>query len=257
MLRVLLGIATGGSPTKPFHDAIGAMRLPQEVQKLERSIAFGNFVPAQRELIAEAAIDGNFDYLLFLDDDIVFPPNTLAMLLETIEADPQTGVVGGLYYSRDSIKPMAVVDWQSDDTSSAAIPAFSARSTDPVDGIGFGCALLRVSTLRMLTAPYFPVHIYIDRKARRVRLCDEDYRYCERVRRAGQRVRLDARIRCTHYDRETETVAPVLWEPDAETDRLRMLVAEDGVQRLVPFDPTVPRQIETHEAADVVYLSVD
>jgi GT2 family glycosyltransferase len=257
MLRVILGIATAGSPTKPFLDSLAAMRLPQNVQTLERSIAVGNFIPAQRELIARDAIDGTYDYLFFLDDDIVFPPNTLASLIETMEGDPATAVVGGLYYSRDSIRPMAVSDWNPNDTSSAAIPAFSTASTDPVDGIGFGCALLRVSALRGLTAPYFPVHIYIERATRRVRLCDEDYRYCARIRAAGHRIRLDARIRCTHFDRESGTVAPVRWEPDAETNHLRMIVEENGVQKLVPFDASVPRKHETHVSADVVYLSVD
>jgi hypothetical protein len=257
MLRVLVGIATAGSPTKPFIDSLAAMRLPQEVETLERSVAFGNFVPAQRELIAQDAIAGNYDYLLFLDDDIVFPPNTLAALIETIERDPQTAVVGGLYYSRDSIRPMAVIDWQGDDTTSAAIPAFNAHSTDIVDGVGFGCALLRVSALRDLAAPYFPVHIYIERRTRRVRLCDEDFRYCERVRQSGKTVRLDARIRCTHYDRDSDTVAPVRWETDAETDHRRMIVVERAAQKLVPFDGTVPRAREDHTVADVVYLTVD
>ena len=257
MPRVVLGIATAGSPSKPFLDSLTAMRLPPEVETLERSVAFGNFIPAQRELIAQDALDGGFDYLFFLDDDIVFPPNTLASLLETIERDPQTAVVGGLYYSRDSIRPMAVIDWNGDDTTSAAIPAFSSHSTDPVDGIGFGCALLRVSALRALTAPYFPVHIYIERSTKRVRLCDEDYRYCERIRDAGGIVRLDARIRCTHYDRESNTVAPVLWETDAETDHRRMIVAHHGTQKLVPFDGDVPRTHEAHTNADVVYLTVD
>jgi len=90
-----------------------------------------------------------------------------------------------------------------------------------------------------------------------VRLCDEDYRYCERIRHAGFRVRLDARIRCSHYDRESNSVAPVIWEPDSETNLRRMIVAENGAQKLVPFDASVPRTHEAHARADVVYLTVD
>jgi hypothetical protein len=257
MLRVLLGIATAGAPTKAFLESLAALRLPREVETLERSIAMGNFTPAQRELIAQDAVEGNYDYLLFLDDDIVFPPTTLASLVQTIERDPATAAVGGLYYSRDSIRPMAVIDWDGGDTTTAAIPAFSATSTDPVDGIGFGCALLRVSALRALTQPYFPAHVFIDRRARQVRLCDEDYRYCERLRAAGHVVRLDARVRCTHYDRESDTVAPIVWENDEETNQRRMFVVEQGRQRLVPFDPSVPRAPEAHVAADIVYMTVD
>jgi hypothetical protein len=255
--RIILGVATAGAPTRPFLDALAALRLPQSVETLERSIVSGNFVPAQRELIAQDAIEGNFDFLFFLDDDMVFPPNTLSSLIETMQRDPQTAVVGALYYSRDSIRPMAVANWNSDDTTSAAIPAFRADSTDVVDGIGFGCALLRVSALRALEPPYFPVHIYMERSTRTVRLCDEDYLYCERIRKAGGIVRLDARVRCTHYDRSSDSVAPLLWENDAETDRHRMLVREGTTQRLVPFDDRVPQAREVHLPADVVYLIVD
>ncbi len=257
MLRILLGIATAGSPSKPFLEALGALRLPPTVAALERSVTFGNFIPAQRELIALDAIDGGYDYLFFVDDDIVFPPDTLELLLETAENDSQTAVVGGLYYSRDSIRPMAVAAWNGTDTTTAAIPAFTTRSVDVVDGIGFGCALLRVSMLKTLDPPFFPVHIFIERSTRTVRQCDEDYRYCERVRGAGATVRLDARVRCTHYDRRSDTIAPLRWEADAETDHERMIVAEHGAAKLVPFNASVPRAREAHAAADVVYVSVD
>jgi hypothetical protein len=257
MLRVLLGIASAGSPTKPFLDALAALRLPPEVAALQRSVAVGNFIPAQRELIAEDALDGNFDYLFFLDDDMVFPSDALSLMLETAEADPQTAVVGALYYSRDSARPMVVSNWNGDDTTTAWIPPFTAHSTDRVDGIGFGCALLRVSALTTLKPPYFPSHVYIERAARRVRQCDEDYRYCERIRAAGLAVRLDARVRCQHYDRDHDAAAPVRWESDEETNQARMIVAQDGGTRLVPLDTSVPCAKETHAAADVVYISVE
>jgi hypothetical protein len=257
MIRVLLGIASAGSPAQPFLDALRELRLPPTMGPLERSLAFGNFIPAQRELIAEDAVEGGYDFLFFVDDDIVLPSDALSHLLQTAEKDPDCAVVGGLYYSRDSMRPMVVDEWEGSDTTSAAIPAFTSTSTDIVGGVGFGCALLRVSTLAELAVPYFPVHVYLDRRSRTVQQCDEDYRYCERVRKAGFTVRLDARVRCAHYDRKTETNAPVAWEPDSETDHRRMMVLEDGVQKLVPFDDSVPRAKERQYPADVVYVRMD
>jgi hypothetical protein len=256
-LRVLLGVASAGSPTRPFLDALAQLRLPAGVAKLERSVAIGNFIPAQRELIMGEAIERDFDYLFFVDDDIVLPPDALNRLIETAEADPATAVVGGLYYSRDSVRPIVVADWHGDDTASAHIPAFTSSSAAVVDGVGFGCALLRVGAARPLAPPYFPVHIFIERSTRRVRQCDEDYRYCERMRAAGHHVRLDARVRCEHYDRASDTAAPQRWESDAETGHPRMIVARDGGAALVPLDPTAPTIVEHHLAADVVYISVD
>ena len=254
--RVLLGVASGGTPTAPFLEALGQLRLPDNIAPLQRSIVMGNYVPAQRELIMADALEGNFDYLFFVDDDIVLPARALEMLVETAESDPQTAVVGGLYYSRDSVRPIVVADWDSRDTSTAHVPAFTSHSTDVVAGVGFGCALLRTAAARTLTAPYFAAHIYIERAVRRARLCDEDYLYCERVRRAGNVVRLDARVRCEHYDRASDSRAPVAWESDAVTSMPRMIVTENGVARLVPLDETVPRIEERQVPAELTYISV-
>lgn len=255
--RVLLGIASGGKPTTPFLEALAKLRLPVRIASLQRSVAVGNFIPAQREMIAADAIEGGFDYLFFVDDDIVLPEDALERLLETAEADPRTGVIGGLYYSRDSARPITVAGWSSADTSAAHIPGFTSTSTGIVDGVGFGCALLSVPVLAALGAPYFPAHVFIERAARRARQCDEDYLYCERVREAGYVVRLDARVRCAHYDRESASTAPLRWEDDAETSAVRMIVAEPGGTRLVPLDESAPRALERHVRAAVDYIFVD
>jgi hypothetical protein len=256
-LRILLGVASGGRPSAPFLENLGKLKLPISVASLQRSVAFGNYIPAQRELIMNDAVDGAYDYLFFVDDDIVLPESALEQMIVTAESDPRTAVVGGLYYSRDSARPVTVADWDSADTSAAHIPAFTSTSTDAVDGVGFGCALLRVSVAQKLGSPYFPAHVYIERQARRARQCDEDYLYCERVRKAGHVVRLDARVRCSHYDRDSDSIAPVAWESDDVTSAPRMIVAEDGVVRLVPLDDSVPRVAERHARAELTYITVD
>jgi hypothetical protein len=254
--RVLLGIPSGGSPTKPFLDSLAQLKLPEGVAPLKRSIAVGNFIPAQRELIMSDAVTEDFDYLFFVDDDIELPELALALLLETADADPATAVVGGLYYSRDSERPMAVDDWDSADTSSAHIPPFTSTSTSAVAGIGFGCALLRVAVAKSFAPPYFPAHIYIELAARRARQCDEDYLYCERVRKAGHVVRLDARVRCRHYDRASNTFAPLAWEDDAATAEPRMIVSAGNGTQLVALDRSAPCVAERHVSADVTYITV-
>ena len=254
--RVLLGVASSGQPTAPFLQALGRLALPATVDTLQRSVAVGNFIPAQRELIMEDAMAQGFDFLFFADDDIVLPPNALELLMQTAAEYPTAAVIGGLYYSRDSSRPIAVADWNSENTSTAHIPGFTMQSSTEVAGVGFGCALLRVPAARTLTAPYFPAHIYIERSAHRVRQCDEDYLYCERVRKAGFTVRLDARVRCEHYDRVSDSTAPLRWEDDAETEQPRMIVADGEGTNVVPFDPAAECMPESHARADVVYITV-
>ncbi|MBV8750199.1 MAG: hypothetical protein JO103_10855, partial [Candidatus Eremiobacteraeota bacterium] len=107
---------------------------------------------------------------------------------------------------------------------------------------------------RALTPPYFASHVYVDETARVVRQCDEDYLFCERVRKADWNVLLHAGVRVGHYDRASSTTAPARWETDAETDRLRMIVLRDGRTALVPFDDTVPRAEERQERFETTML---
>lgn len=253
-MKILLGIPTAGKMSKPFLDALGALQLPAACTLFDRSVFFGNYVPAQREMILREAIDRDFDYLVMVDDDVVVPPDALTTLTAIARSDTRVGIVGGLYYSRDGLKPMAVADWSSANTSTASIPPFTRTSNDAVDGVGFGCVLIDVAKARTLERPFFSPQIFIERSARRVRLCNEDYRFCERTIAAGYSVRLAAEVRCGHYDRAADRIFPIEWEADDVTNMRRMIVAEDGRERLVRFDPLVRVARERHEPAELDYL---
>jgi len=246
-VKLLIGIPTGGQPTRPFLDALAQLALPESVTEADRLVWTGNAVAVQREMIARDAVARGADLLAMIDDDIIVPPDALVRLIGALRDDPEAAVAGALYYSRDSARPMAVSRWVSTDTTSAAIPAYGGDRVAVVDGVGFGCVVVRVGALRALAPPYFAAHVYVDPRSRTVRQCDEDYLLCERVRAAGRRVLLHAGVRVGHHDRASNTTAPAQWESDAETDRLRMIVLQDGVTRLVPFDDAVPRADERQE----------
>ena len=253
-MKLLIGIPTGGRPTRPFLDALQRLELPSNVSDADRLVWTGNFVPAQREMIARDAVARGADLLAMIDDDIVAPPDALVRLAGALRDDETAAIAGALYYSRDAARPMAVARWDSRDTTTAAIPAFRADRVVTVDGVGFGCVVVRVAALSALDTPYFAAHLFVDAAARTVRQCDEDYLLCERLRGAGWRVLLDAGVRCAHYDRASETSVSATFESDAETDRLRMIVRTDGATRLVEFDDAVERAAERQEAFPATLL---
>lgn len=253
-MKLLIAIPTGGQPTRPFLDALASLQLPAAVTAAERVVWTGNFVPAQREMIARDAVRLGADYVAMLDDDIIAPADALVRLFEVFEADERAAIAGALYYSRDGARPMAVARWSSADTTTAAIPAYAGEAATVVDGVGFGCVVVRVAALHDLPRPYFAAHLFVDRAARVVRQCDEDYLLCERLRGAGWRIVLHAGVRAGHYDRGTESVAPSAWESDADTARLRMIVRNAEGIELVPFDDTVARAREQQQPFQTTLL---
>ena len=256
-MRLLLGLPSAGRPTKVFIDSLAALQLPPEVTAFDRFVVSGNFIPGQRELAVRRALAQGADVLVMIDDDMQFPPDAIAMLCDALTLDPSLAVAGALYYSRDGIRPMAATRWTSANTTTAAIPAFT-NGIVPVDAVGFGCVALRTAAFAALEPPYFDVQIFIEEHAARVRLCNEDFLLCERLRGAEYGVALHAGVRCGHFDRERGTIEPARWETAAQTQAERMIVVQPGPHyALVPYDADGATAGERHALARLDYVSVD
>lgn len=257
-MKLLIGIPSGGAPAAVFVESLRKLQLPAEVTAIDQMTVTGNFVPGQRELILRRAVEMRVDFLLMLDDDMVIPSDAVEKLYATLVEHPDAALAGALYYGRDGIRPMIVGGWDAKDTTRGWIPAFRDDRASEVDGIGFGCVLLRVASLGPLRPPYCSTQVYIERAAARVRICNEDFLLSERLRQAGFRILLHGGVRCGHYVREAGRAMPERWESNAESDHRRMLILEDGpAYRLAPYDETVPRSIEVHERVHTEYLFVD
>jgi len=256
-VRLLLGLPTAGSPTAPFLESLSALRAPAGCVDLDRDIVSGNFIPAQRELIFEEALSRRFDVLAMIDDDIAFPPDALEKLTAVLDEDPQTALVGALYYSRDGLRPMAVDRWSGSDTTTALVPAFDDRSAVVVDGVGFGCCVIRLSSIASFQRPFLTAHVVLQSKARWVRIADEDYLFCERLRREGLRVRLHGGVRCKHFDRESQRLMPERWEDDVRTASPRMYVRTPSGESLIAPNESLPRGREDHIKVELDYLKID
>lgn len=255
-MRLLLGLPSAGSPTAPFLESLAALVLPPGCVDFDRCLVAGNFIPAQRELLFDEALSRGFEVLAMIDDDIQFPPDALAQMVSALNEDAQTALVGALYYSRDGLRPMAVDNWSGEDTTTALIPAFD-DSAVVVDGVGFGCVVIRLSAVAALSRPFLSAHIFVQRKARRVWVADEDYLFCERLRGAGHRVRLHAGVRCRHFDRKSQQFAPAQWEDPSVTARPRMYVQTPSGEALIAADESLPRGNEEHRAVTFDYLTVE
>jgi hypothetical protein len=256
-MNVLLAVSTAGSPTAPFLASLRELQMPESTTAFERITITGNFIPGQRELAARRALSLNADVLVMFDDDMILPSDTLVRLVEAVASNEQLAVVGALYYSRDGLHPMVADRWDSQNTTTAAIPAYNQTLTY-CDVVGFGCVAIRVGAIGSMPPPYFNTQVYVEEQAARVRICNEDYLFCEKARHGGWLVALDAGIRCKHYDRISSTTYPREWEDPSATSVERMLVVSPGPRyHVVPYDSTRATKIERHQTATIDYIIVD
>ena len=256
-MKLLLAIPTAGNPTAPFLGSLRELQMPQVATAFDRITIVGNFVPGQRELAARRAVSAGADVLFMFDDDMIVPPDALVEIVTALSSNPQLAVVGALYYSRDGLRPMVADRWQSHDTATAAIPAYADALTY-CDVVGFGCVGIRVSALRSMNPPYFNTQVYFEERAARVRVCNEDFLFCQDVRRGGWFVALHAGLRCKHYDRHSGIAYPQEWEDPAVTAIERMIVVDPGpTYRVLPYDGAVATTRERHQSATIDYIIVD
>ncbi len=143
-----------------------------------------------RNEIMRKAIDGNYNYVLMVDSDIVIPENTLDCLLE----DP-VNICTGLYPRKN--------------TDIREIEAFKLGTKDYIDrfrfdelqsnerfqikGCGFGCILINTNILKDMNYPYFKYVIYDNGG-----VLSEDLYFCSQASNLGITIWADPRVRCGH-----------------------------------------------------------
>lgn len=157
-----------------------------------------SYIDNMRNRQIEKAQVLNCSHIFFVDSDTIPPPGALEKLLA---ADQD--IVGGLYRFR--VPPYkALAFWYA---VNRYIPINMIKDSGqliPVDAIGMGGTLIRLSILKKLKKPYFKagyVHYaspYDKSKKREKRYLGEDIYFCEQAHKAGFRIYLHPGVRCDH-----------------------------------------------------------
>lgn len=121
------------------------------------------------------------EYLFFVDDDMLFPPNALVKLLGHQEA-----IVGGLYFARQA--PYLPIAYRHVENNQwIAVTQYQAGLQE-VDAIGTGCLLIRRDVLEKMQRPWFE---FSDRMG-------EDMFFCDQAKKLGYHILLDGDVKCRH-----------------------------------------------------------
>lgn len=152
--------------------------------------SYGTTLLNAREDCLGIAIENKCSHVLYVDSDIILPLNTLDSLL-SCEAD----LASGLCVRRGP--PFTDVAWMKI-KGEIVQPHFDPNilTIYPVEWVGGGCALFKVSAFEKLEKPYFR-HVFEDG-----RQIYEDVYICMQLQKAGCSIILDARVQCGHMGRK-------------------------------------------------------
>lgn len=138
-----------------------------------------------RNKIASAALEQECDYLLFLDDDMVFKPDLLEKLLAH-----KTDVVAGLAFMRSEPHEPAMFKLNSDNTTYDPIFQWHTGALAEVDAVGMACTLINMNVLEAMK-PISQFHKKTWGFFDNVNLLGEDLRFCFKARQCGCKVYCD------------------------------------------------------------------
>ena len=169
-----------------------SLAMLQRGENTEVAFQIGSLVYMARNDLSKLAIKKGADFVLWLDSDMVFSPDTLQQLMEDYKAK-KGDIISGLYFRR--VPPFSPVLF-SDCEVTAEGPFFTEPKEIPeeifeVAACGFGCVLMPTDVLidvfGKFEDAFGPLQGF-----------GEDLSFCWRARQCGYRIVCDPAVSCGH-----------------------------------------------------------
>ena len=145
-------------------------------------------VDVGRNIIAKYAQENGFDYIMWVDSDMILPKNTLVRLLSH-DKDIVAGVYSYKVLGNKEVVAKRFQDETREEYDNLTIKEIKESSgLIEVDGFGFGCVLTKVSVFKEIPYPWF---IYTHEMG-------EDIYFCRKAQNEGYKIWLDTDVICGH-----------------------------------------------------------
>lgn len=187
-MKILIAVPCMDSVPAQFAQSLA---LIQKVDECAIAFQMGSLIYNSRNNLATMAIQKEVDYVLWLDSDMIFPPDVLKRMLE----DRDKGdIITGIYYRRVSpFKPVLFSKLSIDDKG-CYWEGYDDYPTDrlfDIEGCGFGCVLTPTNVFLNVIAKF-------DNMFAPIGGVGEDLSFCWRARECGYKIIADPRIQCGH-----------------------------------------------------------
>ena len=195
-MRIMIAVPCMDMVPTLFMESVMRMRMPPGTCLRTH---MNSLVYDSRNILSLQAIQDKFDYVLWIDSDILCEPDTLTRLLADAE-HYHAEMVSGLYVSR-SFPPYPVIyDVVRDpapDEHGRMVKQISVMydylpgSVVQVEGCGFGCVLTSVRLLKEVWDKCGPAFAPLQ-------WTGEDIAFCHRVNQLGHTILCDTDVRVGH-----------------------------------------------------------
>lgn len=182
-------------------DFLRSLLSLQIIGEVDYDIVTSSLIYDARNQILQVAQRGSYDYILWLDSDMVIPANTLWKLKIGIEAG--FDMVSGLYIQRKPPHSPTIyrrcelmkLEGGKLDPVAESYEDYPRNQLFEIAACGFGCCLMSMDLVRRVNdqfglMPFMPVGGF-----------GEDLSFCIRAKRAGGRIGCDSSVKAGHIGR--------------------------------------------------------
>ena len=203
--RIMIGIATEAAVCTETVQSLYNMMIPEDVETELRIIHSYNIADGRNELV-DMMLNEGFDYIFFVDSDVVLPKNALADLygmhwyfatgtyprkeIDTLtQINPYTTLYGHLEENKDCYCPYFM-----------PFSELPAGRIVQVDCCGLGCTLIHKDLFTQIERPYFFfAHENCSEDGTRSPYCmGEDMYFCRKIVKAGLQMWAHGDVICGH-----------------------------------------------------------
>lgn len=182
--QVLVGVLTREVVSTAWANGYRNLQLPENsVTAMYAGMPFDH----ARNNACQDMLNGGFQWLFFLDDDVIPPSDAIRRLMNW-----NFPIISGLYYRRhDGLQPVmqrGATGWITD---------FQIGTLVEADVVGAGCLLIHRSVLETLKKPWFDWRCDREDLPANQRL-SEDFSFCANAKAVGLKIFVDTSVQCRH-----------------------------------------------------------
>lgn len=184
----------------PCMDMVSA-RFAQSLATLKKvgqctvSFIMGSLVYDSRNKLASYAVQMEADYILWLDSDMVFPPDILERMMAVLDEHKEIDILSGLYFRRTTPFTPVLFNNLERNGDEVKFDEFKEVPEELVEigGCGFGCVLMRTDCLLTIAAKEQQGNWFTP-----LANAGEDCAFCIRARENGYRIFCDPSVSLGH-----------------------------------------------------------
>lgn len=191
MSKIMIAVPCMDQVPAPFAQSLAMIRKPDD--DVACSFQMGSLIYTSRNNLALQAMKAEFDYMLWIDSDMVFQQDLLIKMKQVMD-EKDLDFLTGLYFRR--VPPFTPVLFDQLDIDENGICTWTDWKDVPegmfkIGGCGFGCVLIKTDVL-------FDVQAKFGEMFNPIANMGEDLSFCWRARQCGYDIWCDPSLVCGH-----------------------------------------------------------